>query len=155
MASLTQQTWVWVNSRNWWWTGRPGMLQYMGSQTVGHDWVTELNWTELQGCYLLLLLISFLMLRIFLFPSSSHSVRVCIKHVECFCIQFSSVQSLSHVRLFVTSWNAARQVSLSITNSRSPPKLMSIKPVIPSNHLILCCPLFILPSIFQHQGLFQ
>ena len=38
--------WVWVNSRNLWWTGRPGMLQFMGSQGVGHNWVTELNWTE-------------------------------------------------------------------------------------------------------------
>ena len=42
----TQWTWVWVDSRIWWWTGRPGMLQFMGSQRVGHDWVTELNWTE-------------------------------------------------------------------------------------------------------------
>ena len=45
MASLTRWTWVWVNSGNWWWTGRPGMLQFMGSQRVGHDWATELNWT--------------------------------------------------------------------------------------------------------------
>ena len=45
MASLTQWTWVWVNSGHWWWTGRPGMLQSVGSQRVGHDWVTELNWT--------------------------------------------------------------------------------------------------------------
>ena len=45
MASPTWWTWVWVNSRNWWWTGRPGMLQSTGSQRVGHDWVTELNWT--------------------------------------------------------------------------------------------------------------
>ena len=45
MASLTQWKWVWVNSGNWWWTGRPGVLQSMGSQRVGHDWVTELNWT--------------------------------------------------------------------------------------------------------------
>ena len=43
MASLTQWTWVWVNSGSWWWTGRPGMLQSMGSQRVRHDWVTELN----------------------------------------------------------------------------------------------------------------
>ena len=43
MASPTQSTWVWVNSRIWWWTGRPGVLQPMGSQRVGHDWVTELN----------------------------------------------------------------------------------------------------------------
>ena len=47
MASLTWWTWVWVNSRSWWWTGRPGVLQFMGSQRVGHDWATELNWTEL------------------------------------------------------------------------------------------------------------
>ena len=44
MVSLTQWTWVWVNSGSWWWTGRPGMLQSMGSQRVGHDWATELNW---------------------------------------------------------------------------------------------------------------
>ena len=44
IASLTQWTWVWVNSRRWWWTGRPGVLQFMGSQRVGHDWATELNW---------------------------------------------------------------------------------------------------------------
>ena len=55
-ASLTQWTWVWVNSGNWWWTGRPDMLQSMGSQRVGHNWVTELNWTEdlwliELGCY--------------------------------------------------------------------------------------------------------
>ena len=50
MASPTQWTWVWVNSGSWWWTGRPGMLQFMGSQRVGHDWVTELNWTvEAEG----------------------------------------------------------------------------------------------------------
>ena len=47
MASLTRWTWVWVNSRSWWWTGRPGVLRFMGSQRVGHDWATELNWTGL------------------------------------------------------------------------------------------------------------
>ena len=44
MASPTRWTWVWVNSGSWWWTGRPGMLRFMGSQRVGHDWATELNW---------------------------------------------------------------------------------------------------------------
>ena len=44
MASQTRWTWVWVDSRSWWWTGRPGVLQFMGSQRVGHDWVTELNY---------------------------------------------------------------------------------------------------------------
>ena len=46
MTSLTQRTWVWVNYRSWWWTGRPGVLQSMGLQRVGHDWATELNWTD-------------------------------------------------------------------------------------------------------------
>ena len=46
MASLTQWTWDCVNSRSWWWTRRPGMLQSMGSQRVGHDWATEVNWTD-------------------------------------------------------------------------------------------------------------
>ena len=46
MASPTRGTWVWVNSRSWWCTGRSGVLQSMGSQRVGHDWATELNWTE-------------------------------------------------------------------------------------------------------------
>ena len=46
MASPTQWTWVWVNSRSWWWTGRPGMQRFMGSQRVGHNWATELNWTK-------------------------------------------------------------------------------------------------------------
>ena len=47
MASSTQWTWVWVDSGSWWWTGRPGMLWFMESQKVGHNWATELNWTEL------------------------------------------------------------------------------------------------------------
>ena len=46
MASPTQWTWVWVDSEIWWWTGRPGVPRLLGSQRVGHDWVTELNWTE-------------------------------------------------------------------------------------------------------------
>ena len=45
MASPTQWTWVWVDSGNWWWPGRPGVLWFMGSQRVGHDWATEMNWT--------------------------------------------------------------------------------------------------------------
>ena len=62
-------------------------------------------------------------------------------------ITLSSVQSLSRVRLFVTPWITARQASLSITNSRSSLKLTSIESVMPSSHLILCCPLFLLPPI--------
>ena len=69
--------------------------------------------------------------------------------------QFSLVQSLSCVRLFVTSWTAALQASLSITNFRSLLKLMSIKSVMPSNHLILCHPLLLLPSIFPSIRVFS
>ena len=67
----------------------------------------------------------------------------------------SSVQSLSCVRLFVTPRTAARQASLSITISRSPPKPMSIESVKPSNHVILCCPLLLLPSIFPSIRVFS
>ena len=67
----------------------------------------------------------------------------------------SSVQSLSRVRLFGTPWTAARQASLSITNSRSILKLMSIELVMPSNYLILCHPLLLLPSIFPNIRVFS
>ena len=70
-------------------------------------------------------------------------------------VQFSSVQSLSHVQLFATPWTAARQASLSITNSRNPLKPMSIESVMPSNHLILCRPLLLLPQFFPASGSFQ
>ena len=70
-------------------------------------------------------------------------------------IQFSSVQLLSRVRLFVTTWIAALQASLSITNSQSSPKPMSIESVMPSNHLILCRPLLLLPSIFPSIRVFS
>jgi len=67
---------------------------------------------------------------------------------------FSSVQ-FRHVQLFATPWTTAQQASLSITNSRSPPKLMSIESVMPSNHLILCRPLLLLPSIFPNIMVFS
>ena len=86
-------------------------------------------------------------------------------HISCLCleihpfwssVQFNSVQSLSRVRLFATPWIAAHQASLSITNSQSSPKPMSIELVMPSSHLILCHPLLLLPPHpSQHQGLFQ
>ena len=69
--------------------------------------------------------------------------------------QFSSVQSLSRVRLFVTPWTTACQASLSITNSWSPPKSMSIESVMPSSHLILCRPRLLLPSIFPSIRVFS
>ena len=70
-------------------------------------------------------------------------------------IRYTSVHLLSRVRLFATPWTAARQASLSITSSRSLPKLMSIKLVIPSNHLIFCHPLLLPPSIFPSIRIFS
>ena len=81
-----------------------------------------------------------------------------IRHnIECDqgTIQFSSGPFLSHVRLFVTPWTGARQASLSRTNSWSLLKLMSIESVMPSNHLILCCPLLLQPSIFPSIRVFS
>ena len=88
--------------------------------------------------------------------SSIPSRSICYK-LQAF-ILFSvsvSVQSLSHVRLFVTPWIAARQASLSITNYRSLSKPMSIELVMPSNHPILCHPLLLLPSIFPRIRVFS
>ena len=70
MALPTWWTWVWVNSGSWWWTGRPGVLQFMGSQRVGHDWATELNWTELNNSYVLFHLLN----RKFNFPIQKNIV---------------------------------------------------------------------------------
>ena len=70
-------------------------------------------------------------------------------------VQFSSVQSLSHVRLFATPWTAACQASLSITNSRSSCRLTAIESVMPSNHLLFCHPLLLLPSIFPSIRVFS
>ena len=78
-----------------------------------------------------------------------------MESIESSMHQFSSVQSLSCVWLFVTPWNAARQASLSITSSWSLPKPTSIKLVMPSNHLILCRPLLLLPSIFPSIRIFS
>ena len=69
--------------------------------------------------------------------------------------KFSSIQSLSHVRLFVTLWTSAHQASLSITSSQSLLKFMFIESVMPSNHLILCHPLLLLPSIFPSIRVFS
>ena len=78
------------------------------------------------------------------------------KWISSMCIyMFSSVQSLSHVQLFVIPWTAARQASLSITNSQSLLKLMSIESVMPSNHLILCHLLLFPPSIFPSIRVFS
>ena len=84
-----------------------------------------------------------------LFPSGGQNIGISASASVVLMNQFSSVQSLSRVWLFVTPWTAAHKASLSITNSHSLLKLMSIESVMPSNHLILCWPLLLLPSIFS------
>ena len=81
---------------------------------------------------------------------------ICSYHKEIYCVHgFSSVQSLSRVRLFVTRWTAAHQASLSITNSWSLLKIMSLELVMPSNHLILCHLLLLPPSVFPSIRVFS
>ena len=81
-------------------------------------------------------------------PTKVHAVKTMVSPI-------SSVQSLNRVQLFVTTWTAARQASLSITYSQSLLKLMSLETVMPSHHLILCHPLLLLPSIFPSVSVFS
>ena len=137
------------------WMEEPGRLQSMGSLRVGQDWVTSLSlftfmhWRRkwqptpvflpgesqwqgnLVGCHLW-------------GHTESDMTEVTYQQQQ----PLSSVKLLSHIQLFVTPWAAAFQVSLSITHSQILLKLMSIKSVMPSNHLMVCCPLLFLPSIF-------
>ena len=84
------------------------------------------------------------------------SIKTWLRRVPMsFSRYFSSVQSFSHVQLFVTPWTAACQASLSVNNSQSLLKLMSIELVMPSNHLILCCPLLLPPSVFPSIRVFS
>ena len=133
------------------WTEKPGELQSTGPQRVRHGWATNtlyITWltnnNDSSGDKL--------------HVTSTWPPRTLLPCSLCttFCIYFlrglfssvSSVQSLSRVRLFVTPWTTARQASLSISNSWSPPKPMSIELVRPCSHLILCHPLLLPPSIF-------
>ena len=130
-------------------TMESGGLQFMGSQRFGHELATEpknMRWIVLinlmggsfYSVYHIILLYTLNMLQFYL-PE---------------VLQFSSVQSLSPVWLFAIPWTAGCQASLSITNSQSLLKLMTIDLVMPSNHLILCCTLLFLPSIFPSTGSF-
>ena len=109
--------------------------------------------------FLISVLSSYLCAIINLFIRIMHSPRYVLYNsdysLEFIKIYYVSVQALSHVQLFVTPRTVAHQASLSITNAWSLLKLMSIKSVMPSNHLILCCPLLLPPSIFPASGSFQ
>ena len=84
MASPTQWTWVWVNFGSWWWTGKPGMLWFMGSQRVGQYWVTEMNWTEL---------------------SDDESLKILSwKIFFCYCINANKVLLIGEYDMYWTDW---------------------------------------------------
>ena len=119
----------------------PGVLQCVESHKVGHDWVTiQQNIIQIFEAH------RYTFCRLpdgyYVFESWRTTLNK--------WVQFSSVQLLSRVRLFATPWTAAHQASLSITNPWSLRKLMSIESVMPSNHLILCHSLLLLPSIFPN-----
>ena len=153
------------------WTEEPGRLQSMRSQRVRHDWATSLqNKTKpvllksLKGGTVLrkwLLIHSEYVLKICQRSSSSLTHWTAKKFPKHFYYEpkcllgFSSVQLLSRVRLFVTPWTVACQASLSLTISQNLPKFMSIESVMPSKHFILCCPLFLLPSMLPRIGVFS
>ena len=77
MASPTRWTWVWVNSRSWWWTGRPGVLWFMGSQRIGHNWENELNWTDTH-IYSTMLMYMYIYILV--------CVYIYIQHCSCICV---------------------------------------------------------------------
>ena len=155
-------------------TGEPGGLPSLGSHRVGHDWsdlaaaagtksqeegtasakVPEVDvFLEYVRNSEAASLTEAEQMRKVL---TGNKVREILKRQQnYFKVLISSVQSLSRVGLFVTSWTAALQASLFITNSQSLLKLMSIESVMPSNHLILCCPLLLLPSIFPSIRVFS
>ena len=107
MASLTWWTWVWVNSGSWWWTGRPGVLWFMGSQRFGHDWETELNWKYSVS------LATSLYFTILFFKMQDFPCRICYVLINIVC-----AQSFSCVQLFGTPLTEAHQTLQSLGFSR-------------------------------------
>ena len=121
-------------------TEEPSGLSSVGSHRVEHDW-SDLAAAAARSFLAQILEFWFTLAKIILIAFIIHC--------------FSSVQSLSRVQLFATPWIAARQASLSLTNSRSSLKLTSIELVMPSSHLILCCPLLLLPPILPSIRVFS
>ena len=158
MPSLMKWTWTWANSRRWSVTERPGRLQSMGSQRVRHDWVTEQQQGYLghkanhrTSCHQEKYSEIFLWNKHWSFISDLPTTKVFCGAVH------SSVQLLSCVWLFAIPWTTARQASLSITNSQSLPKLMSIERVSDAIQPFhpLSSPFPPALNLSQHQGLFK
>ena len=123
MASLTRWTWVWVNSGSWWWTGRPGVLRFMGSQGIRHDWATELNWTEWKNIYWTseLLVLSTLShkwaffsftLRGVWFGIFVHSSFTCGERVQCSFFEHFSAETLTEKKISLLPTFSKKQVTL-------------------------------------------
>ena len=123
-----------MNSGSWWWTGRPGVLWFMGSQRVRHDWATALNWTVQHGERY----------------STSYN-----KKKGLWCWERLKGGGEGHDR-GCDGWMAPPTQWIWVgANSRSLPKLLSIESGMPSNNLILCHPLLLLPSIFPSIRVFS
>ena len=137
------------------WMVEPGRLLSMGSQRVGHDWATSLHFCQINnGIFhrLRQIILKFVWKHKTTYPEKKTNKHTKIKKefLTFYCLSFSHYR----VRLFTTPWTAACQASPSFTISWSLLKLMSIESVMPSNHLILCHPLLLLPSVFPASGSF-
>ena len=106
MASLTQWTWIWANFWSWWWTGKPGVLQSMGSQRVGHDWATELNW--------ILCLFTELVAHRFLGQNDERELNLQSFSLFCFSPPHGMRSHFNRFRLTATPWTVACQAPLSV-----------------------------------------
>ena len=138
------------------WTEKPGGQQSLGWQKVGHNLATKSSPHGNSVFSFKGISIPFSIVHVSAYiPTNSVGGFPFLHSLSSIYCLFSSVQSLSHVRIFVTPWTAARQASLSITNSWSLVKLMSIESVMLFNHLILCSPLPLLPSIFPSIRVFS
>ena len=119
MASLSWWTWVWVSSRSWWWTGKPGMLQSIGSQRVGHDWATELTDTGKGHCNLMIVYKR----RLYTWTSPDGQHQNQIDYILCSQRWRNSIESTKNKNktrswLWLRSWTPDYQIQTSIEESR-------------------------------------
>ena len=149
-----QRVWKMSNWRWNWWV----CLRWLQNETI---WVSNRLITKVEEDTIETYILKLPVVKAFYFLPSCMSYHLLDEFLKIYFVIFntwcqcSSVQLLSHVWFFATPWTAACQASLSITNSWSPPKPMSIESLMPSNHLILCHPLLLLPSIFSSIRVFS
>ena len=118
MASLTRQTWVWVNSGSWWWTGRPGLLQFMGSQRVGHDWATELNWILSEIIFQIFEYLTNISKQIFVsdFTNQKHNIRLVESENKLSYSREKNTYLMTFINSTYTKWLHSTTVYLNINN---------------------------------------